>query len=86
MNSVVKTRARAKNIQGVTHKERDYLVMGVKQTGGKLPLFDNYGQEISSTVIKSCMQKGLAERWFANPLKPDWLVCRLTDKGRKAIR
>ena len=85
MNSVVKTRARAKNSCGVTGKERNYLAMGIKQPGGKLPLFDDYGQEISSAVINSCMKKGLAERWFANPLKPDWMVCRLTEKGRQAL-
>ncbi len=90
MNSVVKTRARAKNVKDtavwVTHQERNYLQMGIKQPGGKLPLFDGYGQEFDSVLIKSCMEKGLVERWFANPLKPDWLVCRLTEKGRKALR
>jgi len=57
----------------------------LRQPGGKLPLFDARGQEISSTIISSCLKKGLAERWFANPLKPDWLVCRLTEKGRQAL-
>lgn len=64
--------------------ERDYLSKGLEQPGGKLPLFDGRGQEISRQVIKSCIQKGFAERWFANPIKPDWLVCRLTDAGRDA--
>lgn len=86
MNSVVKTRVRAKNVNDVTLKERSYLEMGIQQAGGKLPLFDKYGQEISPVVIKSCLEKGFAERWFANPLKPDWLVCRLTEKGRKVLR
>jgi hypothetical protein len=31
------------------------------------------------------MNKGWAEPWFENPLKPDMLVCKLTDDGRKAI-
>ena len=86
MNSVAYTRNRAKNVESISRKERDYLAMGVFQPGGKLPLFDNNGQEIKASVIRSCMQKGLAERWFANPLKPDWLVCRLTEKGRQSVR
>lgn len=69
----------------VSHAERTFLKRGLKQPGGKLPLFDLEGQKIDSKLIESCMKKGLAERWFANPIKPDWLVCRLTDKGREAL-
>jgi hypothetical protein len=29
------------------------------------------------------MERGWAEPWFENPLKPDWLVCKLTAAGRK---
>ena len=65
--------------------ERAYLSAGLNQPGGKLPLFDNRGQEIQPSLIKSCLKKGLAERWFANPLKPDWLVCRLTNAGRSLL-
>jgi len=56
------------------------------QAGGKLPLFDALGQEINHSTIRKCLEKGYAERWFANPLKPDWLVCRLTDAGRDAAK
>jgi len=66
----------------VSAKERAYLRMGLEQPGGKLPLFDDYGQEIASVTIKSCLKKGYAKPWFANPMKPGWLVCRLTDEGR----
>lgn len=65
--------------------ERAYLQRGLKQPGGKLPLFDLSGQRVPEKTIKSCLKKGLAEPWFANPLKPDWLVCRLTDAGRQVI-
>lgn len=68
----------------LTAAERDYLSCGLEQPGGKLPLFDDNGQEINARLIRSCLRKGLAERWFANPIKPDWLVCRLTDAGRQA--
>lgn len=83
MSTAVKTRMSAQKT--LTNAERNYLKQGLKQPGGKLPLFDGRGQEISANIIKSCIKKGLAERWFANPLKPDWLVCRLTDKGRQAL-
>jgi len=65
--------------------ERNYLAMGGTQPGGKLPLFDEDGQEIKAQIIKSCIEKGFAEPWFANPMKPDWLVCRLTEAGRQII-
>lgn len=59
-----------------------YLRLGLEQPGGKLPLFDQSGQEIKPATIRSCIEKGWAEPWFSNPVKPDWLVCRLTGKGR----
>ena len=79
MGQTVKTRA------PLTGAERRYLEMGRGQPGGKLPLFDRQGQEISGSLIRSCVDKGLAEPWFANPLKPDWLVCRLTEQGRASL-
>lgn len=71
--------------RSLSQKERDYLALGQKQPGGKLPLFDLNGQEISAQLIRGCVEKGLAEPWFANPMKPNWLVCRLTDAGRAAL-
>ncbi len=59
-----------------------YLNRGISQPGGKLPLFDEEGQEIDARTIRACVKAGWAEPWFANPLKPDWLVCRLTESGR----
>ncbi len=76
--------AGAKN--GVGANEQAYLRAGLDQPGGKLPLFDEAGQEIARRTIDACLEKGLAERWFANPLKPDWLVCRLTRSGRQAVQ
>ncbi len=65
--------------------QRRYLSRGVDQAGGKLPLFDENGREFDLRTIQSCIRAGWAEPWFANPLKPDWLVCKLTDKGRGAL-
>lgn len=59
-----------------------WLKRGLEQPGGKLPLFDQAGQRVSERTVRSCIEKGWAEPWFANPLKPDWLVCKLTDSGR----
>ncbi|MEP6342262.1 MAG: hypothetical protein ABJ275_03030 [Maricaulaceae bacterium] len=78
-------RSKSNSARVLTDDEHEYLKLGTTQPGGKLPLFDENGQEIKAKVIRGCLDKGLAEPWFANPMKPDWLVCRLTDAGRHAI-
>lgn len=60
-----------------------WLRRGLDQAGGKLPLFDRYGQRYDHRTIESCVEHGWAEPWFKNPIKPDWMVCRLTDAGRE---
>ncbi len=65
--------------------QRQWLSHGVGQPGGKLPLFDSEGQAINQQTIKACIREGWARPWIKNPIKPDWLVCRLTDAGREAI-
>lgn len=59
-----------------------WLRRGLDQPGGKLPLFDRIGQKVSEQTVRSCIRSGWAEPWFNNPIKPDWLVCRLTEAGR----
>ena len=61
-----------------------WLKRGIDQPGGKLPLFDPDGQRVNLRTIKTCLEQGWAEPWFDNPIKPDWLVCKLTDTGRQA--
>ena len=39
----------------------------------------------NENTIRACIDHGWAEPWFTNPLKPDWLVCKLTDAGRAAL-
>src|SRR5882672_5998631 len=68
-----------------TAQQREWLRRGLGQPGGKLPLFDQWGQRISERTVRSCSDQGWAEPWFSNPLKPDWLVCKLTDAGRSAV-
>jgi hypothetical protein len=36
-------------------------------------------------MVRACLDAGWATPWFANPLKPDWQVCKLTDSGRHAL-
>ena len=65
--------------------QRDWLKRGVDQPGGKLPLFDQDGKRVGDRTIRACIEQGWAAPWFANPMKPDWLVCKLTDAGRKLV-
>ena len=65
--------------------QRSYLLRGLSQAGGKLPLFDRDGQHVHPALVRACIAHGWAEPWFGNPLKPDWLVCKLTEKGRHAL-
>ena len=60
-----------------------YLRRGLDQPGGKLPLFDLDGQAVAAVLVRRCLERGWAEPWFNNPLKPDWLVCKLTPTGRR---
>ena len=69
----------------ISDAELEYLRPGLTQSGGKLPLFDVAGQRVNPKTMRACIQKGLCAPWFANPMKPDWLVCRLTEKGRETL-
>jgi hypothetical protein len=68
-----------------TEPQRRYLERGLSQPGGKLPLFYADGREVAPRTIQACVANGWAEPWFRNPVKPDWLVCRLTDRGRRVL-
>ena len=65
-----------------TEAQRAWLARGLDQPGGKLPLFDGDGKLVDARTIRSCVEQGWAEPWYANPLKPNWLVCKLTEAGR----
>lgn len=65
--------------------QRKWLIRGLTQPGGKLPLFDENGKKVNPQVVRKCVDAGWAEPWFANQLKPDWMVCKLTDAGRVAL-
>ena len=68
-----------------TTAQRSYLRRALTQPGGKLPLFDDDGQAIEPRIIRACLAQGWAAPWFNNPLKPDWLVCRITEMGRQVV-
>ena len=65
--------------------QRRYLERGLEQPGGKLPLFDRDGREVPRKTIEACVAHGWAEPWARNPIKPDWLVCRLTAAGYQVL-
>ena len=65
--------------------QRRYLQRGLSQAGGKLPLFDEHGQHIHPALVSACIAHGWAEPWFGNPIKPDWLICKLTERGRQIL-
>ena len=69
-----------------TPEQREWLQRGLEQPGGKLPLFDRYGQNVNPRTIRACIDHGWAEPWFTNPLIPDWLVCKLTQTGRTVAK
>ncbi len=77
--------AKRKTAARPTPAQRAWLRLGLDQPGGKLPLFDARGQRVNERTIKSCVEQGWAEPWFENPIKPDWLVCKLTEEGRKTV-
>ena len=68
-----------------TMAELFYLRRGLTQAGGKLPLFDLDGQSVDAAIVRRCLERGWAEPWFNNPLKPDWLVCKITEAGRRLV-
>ena len=68
-----------------TAAQSEYLKRGLAEPGGKLPLFDRNGQRYPRRTIQSCIDRGWAKPWFHNPIKPDWLICRLTASGEAAL-
>jgi hypothetical protein len=68
-----------------TDAQRRYLSRGLQEPGGKLPLFDHDGREVPRKTIEACIANGWAELWVNNPIRPDWLVCRLTPTGVRAL-
>lgn len=76
--------ARSKTVAPTSAQKR-WLSKGLNQPGGKLPLFDDAGREVPARTIRACIAAGWAEPWFSNPIKPDWLVCKLTERGAAVL-
>ena len=68
-----------------TEPQRRYLERGLSEPGGKLPLFDRDGRQVPRKTVEACIAHGWAERWTANPIKPDWVVCKLTPAGYRVL-
>lgn len=75
----------AQAIARPTAVQAAYLRRGLSEPGGKLPLFDRNGRRYSRRTIQSCIDQGWATPWFHNPIKPDWLICRLTEAGAAVL-
>jgi hypothetical protein len=78
-------KARHPAVPQPTEPQRRYLARGLEEAGGKLPLFDADGREVPHKTIEACIAHGWAEAWVPNSIKPDWLVCRLTPEGYRAL-
>ena len=61
---------------------RVWLHGGEAREDGRLALFDQFGEPINKKIIRSAIDSGYAEPWFASPMRPQWTVCRLTPKGQ----
>lgn len=75
----------ALKLGSLTAVQKRWLKKGLEQPGGKLPLFDENGREIPARTIRACIDAGWAEPWFSNPIKPNWLVCRLTPEAIEVL-
>ena len=85
MRAAPKRDARPASRRRPTPVQRRWLARGVGQPGGKLPLFDGDGRAVRGQTVDRCVREGWAEPWIRNPIKPDWLVCKLTAAGRAAL-
>ena len=68
-----------------SESQRRYLARGLDEPGGKLPIFNWEGRAAPRKTVEACITHGWAEPWFANPLKPDWLVFKLTPAGYRVL-
>lgn len=63
-------------------EQRDWLVRALERTGGKLPIFDRYGQQMLGKVVKACLEHGWISEWEA--FGP-WTVFKITNAGRATL-
>ena len=69
----------------LTTAQKAYLETGINNKDGRLSLFDAFGNHFPPRTVEACLKKGFTEKWFANPMKPDWTVFRITNEGRNAV-
>lgn len=70
----------------VSEEQRRWLRVGLDQPGGKLPLYDDYGNRISQSLIDSCLLNGWVEAWAGRPSGAPVRICRLTESGVSALQ
>jgi hypothetical protein len=72
-----RTQSRRATGRGRPNRNGANLERGLAESGGKLPLFDRDGRQVPRKTVEACIAHGWAEPWTANPIKPDWVVCKL---------
>ena len=67
------------------YREILYLRRGLTQPGASCRCSTSTARTSRADIVRRCLDRGWAEPWFNNPLKPDWLVCKLTEAGRRLV-
>lgn len=63
-----------------------YLLGGVSRIDGKLPLFDENGEQIHQPTIDAVVKKGWAEPVYSKTFLKDMEIYRITELGRKIMK
>lgn len=68
-----------------SRSQREWLMLGTRHDGGRLPLYGADGREIPRRTVNSCIAHGWVEPWIPNPIRPEGRICRLTKAGWAAV-
>ncbi len=63
-----------------------YLMGGISRIDGKLPLFDENGEQFHQPTIDAVVKKGWAEPVYSKTFLKDMEIYRITDLGRKIMK
>ena len=63
-----------------------YLMGGTSRIDGKLPLFDENGEQFHQPTIDAVVKKGWAEPVYTKTFLKDMEIYRITELGRKIMR
>ncbi len=63
-----------------------YLMGGISRIDGKLPLFDENGEQFHQPTIDAVVKKGWAEPVYSRTFLKDMDIYRITELGRKIMK